>query len=122
MLARGARRRAHAQSWLQARDSSRRGFLESHAVRAPTKAGYRQMLAKMVVQFVYWNIIFTMGIPSMTLEFKASLDETMSEYCDFLYFEGKPASLGSQLYSALRDHLPEVGKAGSCPLPRFFRA
>ena len=122
MLARGARRRAHAQSWLQARDSSRRGFLESHEVRAPTKAGYRQMPAKMAVHLFYWNIMLTMDIPSMTLEFKASLDEAMSDYGDFMYFEGEPGSLGSQLYSALSDHWPEVGKAGDYPLPRFFRA
>ena len=122
MLACGARQRAHAQSWLQARDSSRRGFLESHEVRAPTKAGYRQMPAKMAVHLFYWNIVLTMDIPSMTLEFKASLDEAMSDYCDFLYFEGEPGSLVSQVYSALGDHWPEVGKAGDCPLPRFFRA
>ena len=122
MLARGARRRAHAQSWLQARDSSRRVFLKSHAVRAPTKAGYRQMLAKMAVRLFYWNVTLTMDIPLMIPEFKTALDEAMSDYCDFLYFEGEPGSFGSQLYSSLSDHWPEVGKSGSCPLPRLFRA
>ena len=58
----------------------------------------------------------------MTPEFKVALDEAMSDYCDFLYFGGEPGSLGSQLYFALSDQWPEVDKAGSCPLPRFFRA
>ena len=91
-------------------------------MRAPTRAGYRQMLAKMAVHLFYWNLMLTMDIPSMTPERKAALDKATCDFCGFSFFKGGPGSLGRQLSSALSGHWPEDGRAGSCPLSRFFRA
>ena len=122
MQTRGAQRRAHAAAWLGQKDTVRRGFLETRAVRAPTKAGYQQLLARMAVNLWYWGICLKEVVPVITDEFHLRLDDALSDYCDSLYFEGEPGSLGSQLYSALSDHWPEVGRGGRCALPRFFRA
>ena len=69
---------------LQARDSSQRGFLESHVVRAPTKVGYRQMLTRMAVHLFLLNIMLQDVTPELTNYFKEGLDEAMSDYFDFL--------------------------------------
>ena len=122
VLARGARRRAHAKQWLADRASSRRGFLETHAVQAPTKGNYRQLLAMMAVHLWYWGVTLSEEIPKMTSTWTANLDEALSDYCDAQFFEGEPGSLGSQLYSALSDYWPEIGRGGGYRLPRFFRA
>lgn len=119
---RGAQRRSHAAAWLGQKDSVKRGFLETRAVRAPTKAGYQQLMARMAVHVWYWGILLSEEVPVINDEFQLVLDNALSDYCDCLYFEGEPGSLGSQLYSALSDHWPEVGKGGHCALPRFYRA
>ena len=96
MQARGAHRRAHAAVWLGQRDQAKRGFLETRAVRAPTKAGYRQMLAKMALHLWYWGIVLDVELPDLSDSFLMMLDHALSDYCDCLYFEGEPGSLGSQ--------------------------
>ena len=97
-------------------------FLETHAVRAPTKSQYKQMLGRMAVHLWYWGICLEAEMPAVQNHMVAKLDHALSDYCDCLYFEGEPGSLGSQLYSALSDHWPELGHGGRCALPRFYRA
>ena len=91
-------------------------------MRNPTKGGYRQMLARMAVHLWYWGINLLEEFPSFTDRLASNLDGALSDYCDFLFFEGEPGSLGSQLYSALSDHWPEFGRGGHYALPRFYRA
>ena len=122
VLARGARRRVHAKQWLADRASSRRGFLETHAVQAPTKGNYRQLLAMMAIHLWYWGVDLSEEVPKMSMPWIANLDEALNDYCDAQFFEGEPGSLGSQLYSALSDYWPEIGRGGSYRLPRFYRA
>ena len=76
VLARGARRRAHAKQWLADRASSRRGFLETHVVRAPMKGSYRQHLAMMAVHLWYLGVALSEEDSKRTSTWTAALDLT----------------------------------------------
>ena len=63
---------------------------------------------------------FALALGAVTTD--AVLDCRLVDYCDFLYFEGYPGSVGSRLMSALADQTPRFSKSGGGFLPRFARA
>ncbi len=88
-----------------------KGFLEARAVRPATKKYYSSILRDFQAH----------AAPLGSMNTDDELDAHLTEYCDYLFFEGYPGSMGTKLWAAVMDEMPRFSRFGSDRLPRFGR-
>ena len=89
-----------------------RSFLEQRAVQRNTLLYYRPLIEQLTA-------FIALGGP---IENTLDMDARCVDFCDMLYFEGHPGSLGLKVKAAIADRWPQYSRHGAEKLPRLARA